>query len=208
MRKERRVQNFVIALFGIAIVAMSIGFAAYSATLTIGGSAQGQTATSATFKKSKWSIHYKENSAQTTANSTSGAGQTLGIETNNTNVYFTATLNKPGDKYEFTVVLVNDGTYDANLTSVDMTQLTAAQAKYIDYTINYDGQNFAANTTGTSHTPSPASQLLAPTGSATSTEKTATVTVTYKQPADAADLPQTQDVTVNFSAAFNFDEAV
>ena len=204
MRKEGRVQNFVIALFGIAIVAMSIGFAAYATTLTIGGTEGGAAATQGTFKKAKWSVHYAANSDATTANSTV-TPTTLDIDTDNTNVYFTATFNKPGDVLEFTVDIVNDGTYNALLNSVTMSTLTAAQDAYIDYVITYDGNTFTADQTA-AKTITSASTLNAPVAPATETTKTATVRVTYVQPQNESDLPTTGDVTVNFSAAFNFVE--
>ena len=204
MRKEGRVQNFVIALFGIAIVAMSVGFAAYSTTLTIGGGANGTTA-NATFKKAKWHVHYDNSTIQTTGNSTVAPGQqTLGVDTDDTNVYFTATLKKPGDVYEFTVDVLNEGTYDAELTSVDMSTLTAAQDAYINYTITYDGNTFVADQTA-SKTVSNQSILEAPSG-ATPTRETATVRVEYVQPANESQLPTSGDVTVNFGASFVFDE--
>ena len=187
MRKEGRVQNFVIALFGIALVAMSIGFAAYATTLTIGGGASGANASKVTFKNA-WNIHYVQDSAQETV------GDTLGEITSATatNVTFTATLQKPGDTYTFTIPVKNDGTINAKLASITMSTLTAEQQNYIDYTISYDGQNFTGSNASV-------------TGSTldAGAQKVMTVTVSYKSTATQAQLPTT-DQTIDFYAALNF----
>ena len=187
MRKEGRVQNFVIALFGIAIVAMSIGFAAYSTQLTIGGGASGANASKVTFKNA-WNIHYIETSAAETV------GADLGEITSSTatNVTFTATLQKPGDTYTFTIPVKNDGTIDAKLASVTMSTLTADQQNYIDYTILYDGQTF------TGSNPSVTGSTLA-----AGAQKVMTVTVSYKSTATQEQLPST-DQTIDFYATLNF----
>ena len=51
---------------------------------------------------------------------------------------FTTTLNMPGDFYEFTVDVVNSGSIDAMIEKVTKTpELTADQAKYLNYTVSY-----------------------------------------------------------------------
>ena len=115
MRKEGRIQNFVIALFGIAIVAMSIGFAAYATTLTIGGGGNNTSGTNVTLKKA-WDVHY-----DTTTGASETVGQDLGEVTNTTvtNVNFTATLEKPGDTYTFTLPVKNDGTVNNRIKKMN-----------------------------------------------------------------------------------------
>lgn len=45
----------------------------------------------------------------------------------------------PGEFYEFTVDVVNEGSIDAMIDSVVKTpELTSAQAKYIKYEISYE----------------------------------------------------------------------
>ncbi len=190
MRKEGRIQNFVIALFGIAIVAMSIGFAAYATTLTIGGGSNGSNVSNATFKKA-WDVHYDADSKQETV------GADLGEITSAdaTNVTFTATLQKPGDTYTFTIPVVNDGTINANLSSITMSTLTAAQQNYIDYTIQFMGATYTVSN----------GSITGVTLAAGATQ-TMTVTVSYKSTATQAQLPEEDDV-VNFYAALNFTDS-
>ncbi len=189
MRKEKSIQNTVMILLAVAVVAMSIGFAAFSQTLTIGGGSDNTT----TIKKAKWLIHYlpttyAENSATGYVASTSHTAA-------DTDVTFQTTLNKPGDKFEFTIDVKNDGTFNAKLSSITMTELTAAQQKYLTYTINYDNNNYTASTsniTGSTLNPSDT--------------KTVKVTVAYIQPENEADLPTEDDVTVSLTASLNYDQ--
>jgi hypothetical protein len=55
---------------------------------------------------------------------------------------YTVTLNEPGDFYEFTINVVNDGTIDAVLSSINLTELTAAQQKYITHVVTYNGTDY------------------------------------------------------------------
>ena len=75
-----------------------------------------------------------------------------------------------------------------------MSSLTAAQQKYLTYTVTYNGQTY------TSTTDNIMDALPIATGSNT---KTATVKVAYVQPDNASDLPQ-QAVNVNLSVAFDY----
>ena len=192
MRKEGRIQNFVIALFGIAIVAMSIGFAAYATTLTIGGGGNNTSGTNVTLKKA-WDVHY-----DTTTGASETVGQDLGEVTNTTvtNVNFTATLEKPGDTYTFTLPVKNDGTVTAYLDSITMTSLTPAQQAYLEFTVNYDNVT-ATNQNQTGIT----GKSLAPNAS-----KTMTVTVKYKDNIAQSDLPESA-TTINLWAELLFEDS-
>lgn len=184
-------QNYIIIALSLAVVFMSIGFAAFSTSLNIGGT------NNVTVKKATWDIHWagKTGGSETgTVTETKGADLGTVTRTDDTNITFTATLAKPGDEYEFTVDAVNAGTFDASLTSVTMTDIST-YSNYLTYTITYDGQTFS----NPSNTPSPASTLAA------GAQKTATVNVKYIQPANSANLPQS-DVTVTLTATFKYDQ--
>ena len=193
MRKEGRIQNFIIALFGITIVAMSIGFAAYATTLTIGGGSSG--AGSAVTIKKAWDVHY--DSTKTEAQMETAAVADNGTITNisTTNVTFTATLNEPGDYYQFTMPVKNDGTMTAYLDSINMTALTDAQKAYLEFNIAYDGAN-ATN-----------QNLTGITGKslASGASKDMVVTVTFKANTDQSALPAS-DATVNLWAELLFED--
>ena len=58
--------------------------------------------------------------------------------TDKTTVSFSTTLTNPGEFYEFTIDVVNDGSIDAMIDSVTKTpELSATQSKYLNYIIEY-----------------------------------------------------------------------
>ncbi len=204
--KKRNPQNIAIIALAAALVFMGIGFAAYATTLNIGG------ANNVTVKKAAWDIHWAGKSGASPAETgtvsvTKGSSLTNTISrAGETQVDFSVTLTKPGDEYEFTVDAVNAGTFDAGLTSVVLSDLSANSA-YLTYTVTYGNQTFSGTTTtgGTvasnkvTYTPSPAITLTA------GNQETVTVNVKYIQPANEASLPSS-DVTVSATAAFNYDQ--
>lgn len=191
MRKEGRIQNFIIALFGIAIVAMSIGFAAYATTLTIGGGSSG-SGTTVTLKKA-WDVHYDTTTGATETSAVASNGEVGTVGT--TNVAFTATLNQPGDYYEFTLPVKNDGTMTAYLKSITLTTLSDAQKAYLEYKVSYDGVDaINANVTG-----------ITGKSLASNASKNMVVRVTYKTPQDQAALPST-DSTITLWAELLFED--
>lgn len=183
MEKKKNGQLIIIGVLAVAILFMSIGFAAYSQTLNINGEVTVQPAT--------WSVHWDTASFAQDANSVTVTTSQL----TNTNVTFTATLEKPGDVAKFTVDAVNDGTFNANLDAITMSTLTTAQQKYLTYEVKYGNTTYTASASNLS-------DILAKTNG----RKTVTVTVTYITPADSADLPQTA-ATVNLSLSLNYSQA-
>ena len=184
MRKENNVQNYVIVILTITLLVMSVGFAAFSQTLTVSSS-------TATFKKAKWDVHFDTDSFTETTAITA----TSHTVTNN-NVSFAVTLNKPGDVYSFRISAKNYGTIDAKMTGITMSGLTEAQAKYVSYTVTYAGEEYTQTTSGLNFP-------LAAEGS-----HAVVVTVKYLLPENAADLPSEQDQTVNLSAAFEYEDSI
>lgn len=185
MEKRKNTQLFVIAILSVALLTMSIGFASYASTLTINGTA--------TVRANKWSVHYVTNSYAETTGSKAASSSTL----TNTDFTFAVTLDKPGDFYEATATIINDGTFNANLTALTMTALTDAQKKYLTYTVTYDGTPYTASQSSLSNS------LPFATGSNTKTVK---VRVEYIQPEESADLPQSSaDVTL--TASLDYDQA-
>jgi hypothetical protein len=67
----------------------------------------------------------------------------------NSTVGFDVELNTPGEYYEFTVDVVNEGSIDAMIDSVvKVPELTTEQAKYIKYEITYEnGESISSNQT-------------------------------------------------------------
>ena len=191
MEKKRNSQTIIIAVLAVAVLFMSVGFALFAQTLNIQGNVQVEPA--------KWSVRWDSTSYQKATGSvdildgnlTANSGPTL----TNTDVTFGAKLTKPGDFAEFTINAINDGTFDAQLTAITLTSLTAAQAKYLEYTVTYNGVEYDASATGLSID-------LPATGTNTVTVK---VNVKYVQPENAAELPATQQ-TVSLSASFDYSQ--
>ena len=122
MKKKNISYTFVFVLF----LLISIGYAVLNSTLNINGKSN--------ISKNTWDVHFdnivvKDSSVESIKLPT--------IE-NNTTVDFEVALNLPGDFYEFTVDVVNNGTIDAMIESITKTpDLTETQQKYLNYIIEY-----------------------------------------------------------------------
>ena len=102
----RKSKNKNITILSILIIFMAIGFAYLSTNLSING----QTL----FKKVEWNI-YLDNIVEINDSTNSGTAE---VNTDKDTINFSATLNTPGDVYEFTFDVINDGTIDAVLESI------------------------------------------------------------------------------------------
>ena len=184
MENKKKREVSVIFLLMIAMIIMTVGFAAYAANLKINGTV--------TVKKQNWSVHYDTDSLNE-GDSTSGitaTTHTLGT----TDYTFAVTLNKPGDTYVAKFDVVNDGTFDANLKKVTMT-MDSAHSKYLQYTVSVNGTVYNATTDNLSVA------LAATTG-----KHPVIVTVKYLQPENATDLPS-EDQTVTVSGQLDYEQA-
>lgn len=183
MENKKGGQLIIIGVLAVAILFMSVGFAAaaYNANLNINGEV--------TVQPAKWSVHWDTNSFSKDAQSV----DITQTEFTTTGYSFTATLAKPGDFAKFTIDAVNDGTFNANLTGITLSSI-ASYSNYLTYEVTYGSTTYTASATGLS------TLLAASTG-----REHVTVKVTYTTPADSADLPQTA-VTVNLSAAFAYEQ--
>ena len=119
MEKKKNTQMFVIAILAVAVLTMSVGFAALTQTIDISGNVS--------VASSSWNIQFDTSSYQESAGSVSVAADNRTIS--GTSMTYNVTLTKPGDFYEFTVNVKNTGTFDANLTGISMSALTTEQAK-------------------------------------------------------------------------------
>ena len=100
-------------------------YAALSTQLTIAGNAG--------VVGSTWDVHL-ENPIVTNGS----VSDTLPVIVDPTKATFNVNFNLPGDFYEFTIDVVNDGTVDAMIDSVvKAPELTTEQAKYFNYDVTY-----------------------------------------------------------------------
>ena len=105
----------VIGTLCIAIVALTIAYAALSANLQINFGTVTQSTQS-------WNVHFVGSSATGTAssNGTDTSGVTCGAATitNNSVTIAATTISRPGDKCTYPLTVKNDGTIDAILSSI------------------------------------------------------------------------------------------
>ena len=122
---NRKILYMLLAIALISISTLTIVYAALSVTLNITGTAD--------ISAASWDVHLdnvKLNSKSVTA--------TAPTITNGTTATFSTSLTTPGDFYEFTIDVVNNGSIDAMIDGVTKTPtLTTAQAKYLNYIIEY-----------------------------------------------------------------------
>ena len=132
---NRRMLSIVLCIVLICTFTLSIAYAALSAVLTINGNAE--------VVASNWNIHL-DNPRVTNGSVT----KTLPVISGNT-MTFSSSLVDPGDFYEFTVNVVNDGSIDAMIDSVSVTPtLTDSQKKYLRYEVTYqNGESISSKQT-------------------------------------------------------------
>ena len=115
MEKQRGIRILSIVALFVAVIGLSVAFAAMSRTLQINGTATMDTAT--------WDIHFENLS---NAALTGDAAVTTAPELKNENTVigdFEVVLIKPGDSVTYTFDIVNNGTIDAKLSELVMAGL-------------------------------------------------------------------------------------
>ncbi len=179
MEKERRIKVLSLVALIVAVLGLTIAFAALSQTLTINGRAS--------MNKSGWDIHFDNlSNASITGEAKEISTPQItdgGITLDNINV----SLSKPKDKVEYTVDIVNDGTITAEITNIEMTKLTEEQSKYLEFYANYsDGRDVSE------------SDILKP-----KQKETVKIVIGFKEDITEEDLPK-EVATIDFSLAINY----
>ena len=176
--KNKKFLYIILTVIVISIFTLTVVYAALSTQLTISGNAD--------VVGSTWDVHL-ENPIVTSGS----VSDTLPTITNSSKATFNATLNVPGDFYEFTIDVVNDGSIDAMIDSVVKTpELTAEQSKYFNYDITY--QNGESITT----------KQLVNSGSFVRLK----VRLEYKKDLTASDLP-TSNVSLSLGCTLIYSQA-
>lgn len=140
MAKEKNGKNLIIIALFVIVICMSVGFAFLSTTLNINGNA--------TVKANSWDIHFEN--LEVTDGSVTGESvvEAATIDTASTTmINYSIVLNEPGEFYEFTVDVVNDGSLDAKVSvAPTISGVSSDQDVYVNYTVTYeDGTEIAAN---------------------------------------------------------------
>ena len=128
MEKERRIKALAIVVLVIAVLGLTIAFAALSQTLTINGSAK--------LDASKWGLKF-DNLVLSSASNSDNIEGTANIKTDDNTVIenMKVRLTTPGDKVVYTVDLVNEGTINAKIDKIIKTALTEEQSKYLSFKV-------------------------------------------------------------------------
>ena len=173
--RDRKTLYMILSIVLISIFSLTIVYAALSVTLNIQGSAKVSSA--------NWDIHL--DNVKVTNGSVSGTTPSI---TSPTTATFSTTLNMPGDFYEFTIDVVNDGSIDAMIDSVTKEPtLTTNQAKYLNYIIEYqNGESISSK------------QLVSKNSFVR-----LKVRVEFRKDITASDLPTTSE-TLNLSFTVNY----
>ena len=135
--KERKKRMSVLILL-LLVGFITIGYAVLNSDLTITGTSHITNAT--------WDVHF-ETISVTTGSVTATTAPT--IATGGLSITYEVTLAKPGDFYEFSVNVKNDGSVTAKLSAAPtISGPTTAQDVYTNYTfLNSDGTAVTAGQT-------------------------------------------------------------
>ncbi len=179
MEKERRIKVLSLVALIVAVLGLTIAFAALSQTLTINGRAS--------MGSSQWDVHFENlSNANITGDATEVSKPQItdgGITVNNMNV----SLVKPKDKVEYTVEIVNDGSITAKVEKIQMTELTEEQSKYLEFYANYsDGRSVSE------------SDILEP-----NQREVVKIVIGFKEDLTAEDLPK-ETTTIDLSLTIDY----
>lgn len=111
MKKSKK--NYVAIVLVVLLLALAVGYAAFSSQLTISGTAKAN---------GKWDVKFKANSASATQSIVTGtATNTAEINSDGTAMTVTVNLATPGDGSNISVVVENTGSIDAKLKGFNVT---------------------------------------------------------------------------------------
>ena len=105
MRKKKDQKNILIGVLLLAIVIMSVGYAAFAVPLAVTGTSK---------ITGNWNVAITD---ITVSNTQGGATSTSATYTSTT-ATFAADLKQPGDSIEYTITVTNDGSIDARLDQI------------------------------------------------------------------------------------------
>jgi hypothetical protein len=169
----------IVWLLLVGALVMTVGFATYTQNLPFSGDVL--------VKASNWDVQFMADKCEVSSGSVPATTKSVTA----TDWNYAATLSKPGDYFEATVTVQNAGTLKAKLTKLTMSTLTAAEAKYLTYTVTYNGVDYTSTTEDLE---------IALDPDATANLK---VRAEYVKPASSADLPSTA-TTVTLSGSLDF----
>ena len=184
-KKDRSYLTIIVLLF--LVLTISIGYAALSSNLNINGTTK--------IKGQKFDVHFDSISNVTKIGSASDTGtneftpkivekeSTPSDKTDDHTVNFSVSLHLPGDKYQFQVKVVNEGTTDAN-ARLTVSPIPSNASQYIHWDVTgidtVNGERIAVG-------------------------EYKMVTVSIEYDSAVTDLPE-EDITVNLSAVVSAEQ--
>ena len=134
LKTDRKTLYIILSIVMVSVLTLTVVYAALSTTLQINGQAEVSAA--------NWDIHL--DNVQLNNSSATTTAPTI---TDSKTATFSTTLTKPGDFYEFTIDVVNNGSIDAMIDSVTKTpELSDTQKKYLNYIVEYqNGESITTN---------------------------------------------------------------
>ena len=106
MKKSKK--NYVAVVLVVLLVAMAVGYAAFSGSISVSGTANAS---------GKWDLKFKANSAKITNSIVTGMEENaFTINGGGKSATAVVNLGTPGDGANLEIVIENNGTYDAKLT--------------------------------------------------------------------------------------------
>ena len=179
MEKERRVKWLVIVSLIVAVLGLTIAFAALSETLTINGTA--------TLDAAKWGIKFNNLTSGTKIGDAIVNNEATIADDKVTIENIDVTLKTPGDSVTYTVDLVNEGTINAEISNIKVPELTEEQKRYIDFKVTYDtGEEVTQGDILNSET-----------------TKNLTIKIEFKKDIEASDLPSNaQQINLSYKLDF------
>ena len=128
MEKQRRIKMLSLSAVIVAVLGLTVAFAALSTTLNIKGSAYLDAA--------KWGIKFENLSEPVKVGTTTTTGTAKIEESKSAEITeINVGLSTPGDKVTYTVDLVNKGTINAKIDNIEKTVLTSEQQKYLTFKV-------------------------------------------------------------------------
>lgn len=134
---RRRKYRYLMLI--VILLSIGVGYAFLTKDLKINGTVH--------INDSDWNVHFAN--YQKTNNSTitpTSGNEPVIVGVNTHEISYTVNFNEPGDVYEFTVDVVNGGTLDATVISLDTTikegsDVLPNMPSYLNYSLKYNNGN-------------------------------------------------------------------
>ncbi len=142
MEKGRGTKALVVVTLLVSVLALSIAYAAYSATLLISGTVTAKKSSDA------WNVHFESTDGSTTLTPTLGgnAKVTSSATLTETKISdFEITFYAPGDSISYDFEVKNTGSVDATLNKITLGSLNCSKATGTQQGTETDANNLCGN---------------------------------------------------------------